>query len=169
MIKIRVMKGDISDCVVDAVVNAANDHLWMGSGVAGALRRRGGPSIEDEAVAKGPIEVGSAVETTAGDLHVNYVIHGAVMGQDLRTDIGIIERTTASCLKVAERLNVSSIAFPAFGCGVGGMDPRKVAEAMKRAFTEYYKKGGREMEVLLVLFDAKTHDIFLKHFSDQLP
>jgi O-acetyl-ADP-ribose deacetylase (regulator of RNase III) len=169
MIRIRVLRGDISECRVDAVVNAANNHLWMGSGVAGALRRRGGPEIEDEAVSKGPVDVGDAVETTAGNLNARYVIHGAVMGQDLMTDTNIIERTTMSCLEVAQKLGISSIAFPAFGCGVGGMDPRKVAEAMKRAFRRFDRQTDLDIEISLVLFDPITHGIFLDHFHNDLP
>ena len=84
--RLEVVEGDIAALEVDAVANAANDHLWMGAGVAGALKRAGGEEIEREAVAKGPIPLGSAVETGAGRLAARWVLHGAVMGQDLRTD-----------------------------------------------------------------------------------
>ena len=82
--KLEVVEGDIAALAVDAVANAANDHLWMGAGVAGALKRAGGDEIEREAVAKGPIPLGGAVATGAGRLPAKWVIHGAVMGQDLR-------------------------------------------------------------------------------------
>src|SRR5882672_6710319 len=98
-IAITVVEGDITRLEVDAVVNAANDHLWMGAGVAGAIKRAGGQVIEREAVAKGPIAVGDAVTTGAGRLKARYVIHGAVMGQDLRTDDDLIRRTTTRCLE----------------------------------------------------------------------
>src|SRR5207248_11157324 len=78
-------RGDISQARVDAVVNAANNHLWMGAGVAGALKRAGGAEIEREAVAKGPVAIGEAVVTTGGELYAKYVIHAAGLGQDLRT------------------------------------------------------------------------------------
>ena len=91
------------------------------------------------------------------------------MGQDLRTDTGIIERTTISCLEVAEKLGIGSLAFPAFGCGVGGMDPKKVAAAMKRAFSSYGRRSDRDIEISLVLFDRQTHGIFLDQFSSHLP
>ncbi|MGI5816707.1 MAG: macro domain-containing protein [Armatimonadota bacterium] len=119
---VEVLEGDITEADTDAITNAANDHLWMGSGVAGAIKRAGGEQIEREAVAKGPIEVGTAIETTAGDLSHAYVIHGAVMGQDLRTSADLISRTTVSCLELAEALSLSSLALPAFGTGVGGFD-----------------------------------------------
>src|SRR5213083_2368328 len=110
-------RGDISQAKVDAVVNAANNHLWMGAGVAGALKRAGGEEIEREAVAKGPIAIGDAVATSAGSLPAKWVIHGAVMGQDLRTNAEVIERTTKSVLRVAEGLGAESLALPAFGTG----------------------------------------------------
>src|SRR4029077_2523543 len=90
--------GDISQANVDAVVNAANNHFWMGAGVAGALKRAGGAEIEREAVPQGPVETGEAVVTTGGSLQAQYVIHAAVMGQDLRTDQSKIARATRNAL-----------------------------------------------------------------------
>src|ERR687883_2122155 len=95
----EVVEGDITQLDVDAIANAANDHLWMGAGVAGAIKRAGGVEIEREAVAKGPIAVGDAVATGAGRLKARHVIHGAVMGQDLRTSAELIEQTTRRCLE----------------------------------------------------------------------
>ena len=115
-----MIDGDITQLRVDAIANAANNELWMGAGVAGAIRRTGGDEIEDEAVAKGPIAVGDAIATGAGKLPARYVIHGAVMGQDLQTNGKAIGRTTLRCLEVADELGVESIALPAFGTGVGG-------------------------------------------------
>ena len=117
---LEVVEGDIAALEVDAVANAANDHLWMGAGVAGALKRAGGEEIEREAVALGPIPLGSAVATGAGRLPARWVLHGAVMGQDLRTDAALVRRTTASCLRLADELGARSLALPAFGTGVGG-------------------------------------------------
>jgi O-acetyl-ADP-ribose deacetylase len=119
-VEVTVVEGDIAALEVDAVANAANDHLWMGAGVAGALKRAGGDEIEREAVAKGPIPVGDALATGAGHLPARYVIHAAVMGQDLRTSADAIERATRRTLEVAEELGVESVALPAFGTGVGG-------------------------------------------------
>src|SRR5260370_623335 len=117
--RIRVVEQDIATLDVDAVVNAANDHLWMGAGVAGALKRAGGDEIEREAMRRGPIPLGSAISTTAGRLSATYVIHGAVMGQNLRTNVDLVGRTTASCLALADELGCRSLALPAFGTGVG--------------------------------------------------
>ena len=93
MLALSVVDGDITQLEVDAIANAANDRLWMGAGVAGAIKRAGGEEIEREAVAKGPIDVGDAVATGAGALAARWVIHGAVMGQDLRTSAELVERT----------------------------------------------------------------------------
>ncbi len=120
VLQLDVVEGDITALDVDAIANAANDHLWMGAGVAGAIKRAGGEEIEREAVAKGPIPVGTAVATGGGRLRARHVIHGAVMGQDLRTSAALIERTTRSCLELADELGCESLALPAFGTGVGG-------------------------------------------------
>jgi O-acetyl-ADP-ribose deacetylase (regulator of RNase III) len=125
--------GDITALEVDAIANAANNALWMGSGVAGAIKRAGGDEIEREAVAHGPIEVGNAVATTAGRLPARWVIHGAVMGQDLRTDADLVHRTTESCLRIADELGARSLALPAFGTGVGGFPLGECAEIMVSA------------------------------------
>ncbi len=131
--QVEVIDGDITQLDVDALANAANDHLWMGTGVAGAIKRAGGEEIEREAVALGPIAVGDAVATTAGRLAARWVVHGAAMGQDLRTDTGLVRRTTASCLRVAEELGAASLALPAFGTGVGGLALDDCARAMVEA------------------------------------
>ena len=91
----EVVEGDITKLEVDAIANAANDRLWMGAGVAGAIKRAGGEEIEREAVAKGPIPVGEAVATGAGSLPARWVVHGAVMGQDLRTNRDLAGRRRA--------------------------------------------------------------------------
>jgi O-acetyl-ADP-ribose deacetylase (regulator of RNase III) len=128
--ELEVVEGDIAALAVDAVANAANDRLWMGAGVAGALKRAGGEEIEREAVARGPIELGSAVATTAGGLAARYVVHGAVMGQDLRTNGELVRRTTRSCLALADELGCRSLALPAFGTGVGGFPLDECARIM---------------------------------------
>ena len=134
---IEVVEGDITELDVDAIANAANDRLWMGAGVAGAIKQAGGEEIEHEAVAKGPIAVGDAVATGAGRLAARYVIHGAVMGQDLRTDADFVRRTTRRCLELADELGCRSLALPAFGTGVGGFPLAECAEIMVAAATEY--------------------------------
>jgi O-acetyl-ADP-ribose deacetylase (regulator of RNase III) len=154
--KVRIVKGDISSTEVDAVVNAANNHLWMGAGVAGTLKRRGGQEIEEEAVKKGPIPVGDAVETGAGALPARYVIHAAVMGQDLRTDEKIIRKATRSVLELAESLGVTSVAFPALGTGVGGFPLKRCAQVMLEEVLNY----PGSLEVVFVLYSEESFSIF---------
>ena len=136
-IDLSVVEGDITGLEVDAIANAANDRLWMGAGVAGAIKRAGGEEIEREAVAKGPIEVGDAVATGSGRLAARWVIHGAVMGQDLQTDENLIRRTTRRCLEVADELGAESLALPAFGTGVGGFPLDECAGLMVAAAREH--------------------------------
>lgn len=135
--ELEVFEGDITQLEVDAIANAANDHLWMGAGVAGAIKRAGGEEIEHEAMAKGPIEVGDAVATSAGRLKARYVVHGAVMGQDLRTNGELIARTTVRCLELADELGCTALALPAFGTGVGGFPVDECAKLMVRAAEDY--------------------------------
>jgi O-acetyl-ADP-ribose deacetylase (regulator of RNase III) len=132
-LELSVVDGDITALEVEAIANAANNALWMGAGVAGAIKRAGGEEIEREAVKLGPIEIGDAVATTAGRLPARWVIHGAVMGQDLRTDANLVRRTTESCLRVADELGARSLALPAFGTGVGGFPLQECAEIMVSA------------------------------------
>lgn len=127
---LEVVEGDIATLEVGAVANAANDHLWMGSGVAGALKRAGGAEIETEAMAKGPIPLGTAVATGAGRLPARHVIHGAVMGQDLVTSADLISATTGACVRLADDLGCLSLALPAFGTGVGGFPLDECAALM---------------------------------------
>ena len=164
MIEFTVTEGDIADFEGDAIVNAANDHLWMGSGVAGALRRKGGSVIEKEALSKGPIEVGGAVETGAGRLKAKWVIHAAVMGQDLKTDPEKIRRAARSSMELATSLGAGSIAFPALGCGVGGIDPSSSADAIKRGILEAASGSVTNIRVYLVLFGSSAFHAFERVF-----
>jgi O-acetyl-ADP-ribose deacetylase len=136
-VQLEVVEGDIAALDVDAIVNAANDRLWMGAGVAGAIKRAGGDEIEREAVAKGPIAVGEAVFTSGGRLKAKHVIHGAVMGQDLRTNAELVARTTRRCLEVADELGCRSVALPAFGTGVGGFPLEDCARIMVAEAASY--------------------------------
>src|SRR6476620_3686748 len=105
-----IERGDITEAEVDAIVNAANSELLMGTGVAGAMKRKGGTVIE-----------GEAVLTVAGNLPATHVIHAAALGHDLKTNPETVVAATRSTLALAERHKISSIAFPALGSGVGGV------------------------------------------------
>ena len=160
MIELEVRESDIAAVEADAIANAANDRLWMGAGVAGALKRAGGEEIEREAMAKGPIERGSAVATTAGRLNARYVIHGAVMGQDLRTNADLIARTTRACLELADELGCTSLALPAFGTGVGGFSVEECARLMVEVVRAF---GGAHLErVIFAVFGADAAAAFAR-------
>ncbi|HVD66735.1 MAG TPA: macro domain-containing protein [Gaiellaceae bacterium] len=127
---LEVVEGDITELEVDAVANAANNGLWMGAGVAGAIKRAGGEEIEREAMALAPIAVGQAVATSAGNLKAKHVVHAAVMGQDLKTSAELVSQATRRTLEVADDLGARSLALPAFGTGVGGFPIERCAELM---------------------------------------
>lgn len=157
---IRTIKGDITDLPFEAIVNAANTHLTMGAGVAGAIKRQGGASIEEEAVSKGPVPVGEAVVTGAGALPARHVIHAAVMGQDLGTDAAKVRAATRNALLRAEELGLESIAFPALGTGVGGLDPDRSARVMVSEARRHLARGANLAEVAFVLFDDRGFSAF---------
>ncbi|MBD3258228.1 Appr-1-p processing protein, partial [candidate division GN15 bacterium] len=137
----------------DAIVNAANNEFWMGSGVAGAIKQAGGVVIEEEAMRKGPVMPGEAIWTGAGQLPFKYVIHGAVMGQDLRTTDKLIRQTTIACLRIADKLELTSIALPAFGTGVGGFPIAACANIMAGAASQWGDMAQHIERVQFCLFD----------------
>ncbi len=165
---IEVIKGDITDMETDAVVNAANNHLWMGAGVAGAIKRKGGQIIEDEAMRQGPIEVGQAVITTGGQLKAKHVIHAAGMGQDLRTDEAKIRAATYNSLRLAEENGLESIAFPAIGTGVGGFPMDRAAEVMIDEVKKFLARASHLKKVVFVLFDDYSYHIFQDELNRQM-
>lgn len=158
--------GDITDSAAEAIVNAANNHLWMGAGVAGAIKRKGGKSIEDEAVKKGPVQVGQAVLTKAGNLKAKYVIHAAVMGQNLHTDEELIGKATRSSLEQAEKSRLISVDFPALGTGVGGFPIDKCAKLMITEVLLFLKGSKHLREVGFVLFEKEGYQTFVKNLKE---
>jgi O-acetyl-ADP-ribose deacetylase (regulator of RNase III) len=158
--EITLVKGDIAQQDADAIVNAANNHLWMGAGVAGAIKRAGGQEIEREAVAKGPIPIGEAAVTGAGHLKARYVIHAAVMGRDLRTDADKIRQATQNSLRRADELALKSIAFPALGTGVGGFSLEECARIMLDVVQGHSTRGTGLERVVFVLYDEPAYQAF---------
>ena len=168
MIEIELYKGDITRFKVDALVNAANNHLWMGGGVAGAIKRAGGREIEAEAVSKGPIPVGQAVFTGAGRLKAGYVIHAAVMGRDLKTDAEKIRQATRNSLTRADGLGIKSLAFPALGTGVGGFPLEECARIMINEVLKYSAEKTGLKKVVFALFDEQSYMVFKQELDKQL-
>jgi O-acetyl-ADP-ribose deacetylase (regulator of RNase III) len=162
---VTLHKGDLTRVSADAIVNAANNALWMGGGVAGALMRVGGKEIEQEAVKQGPIPVGEAVVTGAGALKARYVIHAAVMAADMVTDADKIRAATQSALLRAEELRLKSVAFPALGTGIGGFPYSRAAEVMIDAVNEHLAGDSCLEEVLFVLYGDEPFEAFEKHLG----
>jgi O-acetyl-ADP-ribose deacetylase (regulator of RNase III)/ADP-ribose pyrophosphatase YjhB (NUDIX family) len=161
--EIKIIKGDLTELKVDAIVNAANNKLVMGGGVAGAIKKKGGKAIEDEAVKKGPIEIGDAIFTKAGTLPAEYVIHTATMAMDFKTDEVKIRQSCKNALKVAEELKIKSIALPALGCGVGGFPLLACAKIMSQEVFRHIKEDGTQLkEIIFCLYDKEAFDIFNK-------
>jgi O-acetyl-ADP-ribose deacetylase (regulator of RNase III) len=157
---IEIADGDIASESADAIVNAANNAFWMGAGVAGAIKARGGQSIEEDAMKQGPVEPGECVVTKAGKLPSRFVIHAAVMGQDLRTSADLIDRATRNALAAAEDRKLTSIAFPALGTGVGGFPLDECARVMLRAVREHAAAARSLRLVRFVLFGERAYQVF---------
>ncbi len=160
--RIRIVKGDITSLQCDAIVNAANDHLWMGGGVAGAIKRRGGDEIEREAVRQGPIPVGEAVATGAGRLPCRHVIHAVTMDQGLTTSEGAIRSATRSALRLADRLGLESVALPALGTGVGGFPLERAATVMLEEAAAHVSTVDRRVQIIFAVWDDAAHTAFAR-------
>ena len=158
--EIEVILGDITAQDTEAIVNAANSHLWMGAGVAGAIKRKGGAEIEREALAQGPIPVGEAAVTSGGKLKAKYVIHAAGMGPDLKTDAEKVRDATRNALARAEEKEMTSVAFPAIGTGVGGFSAYECARVMIAVAVDHLMTTRCIRRLAFVLFDQGTYDIF---------
>lgn len=161
--EIKVMQGDITEIKIDAIVNAANNKLVMGGGVAGAIKKKGGQVIEDEAVKAGPIKIGEAKATKAGKLPAKYVIHAATMGMDFKTDQDKIRSAARNSLLVAEELKINSLAFPALGCGVGGFPLLASAKIISQEILKHLRRGKSNLkEIVFCLYDKEAFEVFNK-------
>ena len=161
--EIKIVQADITELKVDAIINAANNKLVMGGGVAGAIKKKGGKIIEEEAVKKGPIRIGEAIYTKAGNLPAKFVIHAATMGMDFETDEVKIRDSAKNSLKVAEELKVQSIAFPALGCGVGGFPLLASAKIMAQEALKHLREAKSSLkEIVFCLYDKKALEVFNK-------
>jgi O-acetyl-ADP-ribose deacetylase (regulator of RNase III) len=159
-VEIETFLGDITKLEVDAIVNAANTRLIMGGGVAGAIKRAGGKEIEDEAISKGPIKIGEAVETKAGKLPAKWVIHSPTMQTDFKTDETKIRLAIKAALKKADELGIKSVAFPALGTGVGGFSREKAAKIMIDEIKNHIDTGTGIKLIILSDINKEQVDAF---------
>ena len=158
MVELEVVEGDIAALEVDAIANAANDRLWMGAGVAGAIKRAGGEEIEDEAVALGPSPSATRSPPAQGGYLRVTSFHGAVMGQDLTTNEDLVARTTRRCLEVADELGARSVALPMFGTGVGGFPIEECARVMVAETRDFDPRSVER--VVFAVFGAQAERAF---------
>ena len=144
----------------DAIVNAANNDLILGGGVAGAIRRKGGEQIQRECDAIGSIPVGYAAITTGGKLKARFVIHAASMALGGKTTDEALRHSTGHSLRIAAERGLKSIAFPAVGTGIAGFALKECAEIMLREAAQHLK-GKTSLETIhFVLFDEEAERIF---------
>lgn len=163
--KIILRQGDITDAEVDAVVNAANTQLQLGAGVAGAIRRKGGPTIQQECDAIGPVSLGEAAITGGGQLKARYVIHAASMHLGGLTSEGSLRDATVNSLKRAVEKKLTSVAFPAIGTGVAGFPLNRCAQVMLEEVKKHLAGPTTLERVVFVLFDQPA----LEAFEQALP
>jgi len=161
---IELVDGDITEMETDAIVNAANTQLILGGGVAGAIRAKGGPTIQKECNKIGGTFVGGAVLTGAGDLKAKYVIHavGPRMGEGNEDEK--LKNATLNSLKLADERGLKSISFPAISSGIFGFPIRSCAEIMLRTTIEYLKGKTAIERVVFCLFGHSDY----RTFSDRL-
>jgi O-acetyl-ADP-ribose deacetylase (regulator of RNase III) len=154
--KIKLLQGDLTEQNVDAIVNAANNDLQLGGGVAGAIRRKGGEAIQRECDAIGSIPIGGAAITTGGKLRARFVIHAASMQLGGGTSAGALRSSTAHALRIAAERGLRSIAFPAVGTGIARFPIPECARIMLREVVEHLKKPTSLEKICFILFDAQV-------------
>jgi O-acetyl-ADP-ribose deacetylase (regulator of RNase III) len=168
-VTLELVQGDITEQAADAIVNAANSELVLGAGVAGAIRRKGGPSIQAACNAIGHCDVGDAVITGGGNLKARHVIHavGPRMGEG--SEAGKLANATRASLALAEQHGLHSIAFPAISTGIFGYPLEGCADVMLRVIFDYTFEDLQYLEhVIVCLFDAHAYEIFAAEFRRKL-
>ncbi len=158
--KVVLLQGDLTEMDADAIVNAANNDLKLGGGVAGAIRRKGGEEIQRECDQIGPIPLGTAAITGGGKLKARHVIHAASMELGGRTSADTLRTSTAHALRLAAQRRLKTVAFPAVGTGIAGFPMRECAEIMLREVVEHLKANSPLEKVYFVLFDKDALETF---------
>jgi O-acetyl-ADP-ribose deacetylase len=167
--RVLILTGDIVEQDVDAIVNAANNDLVLGAGVAGAIRRAGGPAIQDECDAHGPIRVGEAAITGAGGLRARFVIHAASMRLGGRTTRDSLSSSMDEAFRLARRHDVLTIAVPAVGTGIAGFAIDECARVMAESLGRALSDGWQATEIRFVLFSEDTKRPFEAAFWSVFP
>ena len=157
---LELTQGDITDQTTDAIINAANAALQMGGGVAGAIRRRGGPAIQEECNRIGGTHVGGAVITTGGNLAAKYVIHAVGPRHGEEHEDAKLKDATLNSLILADQKNLKSIAFPAISTGIFGFPKGRCATIMLSTTIAYLEGPTKLEKVVYCLYDQKAFEIF---------
>ena len=165
---VEVMQGDLTRQDVDAIVNAANNDLELGGGVAGAIARAGGPTIQAECRTIGPVEVGDAAITSGGNLKARYVIHAASMRLGSRTSADSLRQSTRRSLEIAREKGLRSIAFPAVGTGIARFPLDECARIMVDEVIAHASTRSSLEEVRFVLFDGEAESAFRREADRRL-
>jgi O-acetyl-ADP-ribose deacetylase len=160
MAAIEVLDTDITTLEVDAIANAANTRLLHGGGVAAAISRAGGPTIDEESRAAAPIGLGEAVETSGGDMPCRWVIHAATMELGGPTSADVIRRATASTLARADELGARSLALVAFGTGVGGFPLEEAARIEVEEVRRHLDAGSRLERIVFAVHGEPARAAF---------
>jgi O-acetyl-ADP-ribose deacetylase len=160
--KIVLQQGDLTEMDTDAIVNAANNELQLGGGLAGAIRRKSGDSLQRECNEIGAIPVGGAAITSSGKLKTRHIIHAATMQLGGHTTARALRGSTAHSLRIASEKGLRTVAFPAIGTGSGGFPLSECAEIMLREVVEHLKRPTTLEKIHFVLVDAKALATFEK-------
>jgi O-acetyl-ADP-ribose deacetylase (regulator of RNase III) len=158
--KVVIQQGDLTDMDVDAIVNAANNDLILGGGVAGAIRRKGGDEIQRQCTEIGTIPVGYAAITDGGQLKARHVIHAASMQLGGGTTANALRQSIAHSLRLAEEHGIKTIAFPAVGTGIAGFPMQECAEVILGETSRHLSGESNLETVFFVLFDEGACDTF---------
>src|SRR6202171_5492486 len=158
--RIVIISGDLVEQHVDAIVNAANNALALGAGVAGAIRTRGGATIQQECDAHGPIRVGEAAITGGGELPSRYVIHAASMALGGHTTSQSLRSSMDHAFRLARENHVLTIAIPAVGTGIARFPMDEYATIMAGCLRDALTRGWTPEEVRFVLFDEAAKRAF---------
>jgi O-acetyl-ADP-ribose deacetylase len=169
MAEVEVREADVTKLEVDAIANAANTRLAHGGGVAGAIASAGGPSIQEESDRVGPIGLGEAVATPAGDLPSRWVIHAATMELGGPTSADIIRRATAATLATAEELGARSLALVAFGTGVGGFPIEEAARIEVEEVRRHLAEGSTLETIVFAVFGSPARQAFEEALATSEP
>lgn len=158
--RIVLREGDLAAERADAIVNAANSALQLGAGVAGAIAARGGPSIQAECDAHGPVAVGDAAVTGAGRLHARFVIHAASMALGGLASEASVRASFRRSLELAREHGCRTLASPAIGAGIAGLPLQRCAEILLEEARAHLEGETFLEEIRFVLFGEPAYRLF---------